>query len=261
MISDNRRTSPLLAVGNPRTFRMPLHPDPKDVALRLALTIIAGLVIGFDRGRHGRPAGIRTTLLVCLSASLSMILANLLVHTDGKTQTSFVQLDMMRLPLGILSGIGFIGAGAILKKGNLVVGVTTAATIWFTTVMGLCFGAGELGLGITALVLGYLTLWGLEILEERLPQDMRITLNVTVDDGGPSEESLRTLITENDCKIVTWAIVYSQQGRRREIESEILRRVLPSETKTPAFVSRLSTTPQVEKVVWRPEGGTSGANS
>src|ERR1700759_2005439 len=102
-----------------------------DVAMRLICTTIGGLVIGFNREEEGRPAGLRTTLLVALAAALSMIQANLLLGTAGKAADSFVVLDLMRLPLGILSGMGFIGAGAILRRENLVLGVTTAATLWF----------------------------------------------------------------------------------------------------------------------------------
>jgi len=144
---------------------MPVTIGWNQIALRLLLTVAAGLVIGFNRGEHGRPAGMRTTLLVCLAASISMIQANLLMNSVGKSHDSFIVLDLMRLPLGILSGMGFIGAGAILRKDNLVLGVTTAATLWFTTMMGLCFGGGQLGLGIAALTLGLGTVWGLKYAE------------------------------------------------------------------------------------------------
>src|ERR1700728_428149 len=150
---------------------MPVTLDWQQVLLRLALTVGAGLIIGFNRGEHGRPAGMRTTLLVCLAASIAMIQANLLMNTVGKAGNSFVVLDLMRLPLGILSGMGFIGAGAIVRKGNLVLGVTTAATLWFTTVMGLCFGGGQIGLGVAALVVGFGTLWGLKYVEQTIKQD------------------------------------------------------------------------------------------
>ena len=120
---------------------MPINPDWQELALRLFLTIVAGTLIGINRGGHGRPAGLRTTLLVCLAASVAMIQTNLLLGTAGKASDSFVTLDLMRLPLGILSGMGFIGGGVILKRQNLVLGVTTAATLWFVTVIGLCLGA------------------------------------------------------------------------------------------------------------------------
>ncbi|MEA2782091.1 MAG: putative Mg2+ transporter-C (MgtC) family protein [Rhodospirillaceae bacterium] len=133
---------------------MPLVVDWSDIALRLAFTVLAGALIGLERDERGRPAGLRTMLLVCLAASLAMIQANLLLSTTGKAPDSFVNFDVMRLPLGILTGMGFIGGGVILRRrGNLVTGVTTAATLWFVTILGLCFGAGEIGIGLAGLVL------------------------------------------------------------------------------------------------------------
>ena len=126
---------------------MPTHLDWPEIALRLALTVVAGTLVGLDRGRHGRPVGLRTTLLVCLAAAVSMIQTNLMLPTAGRKADSFVMLDLMCLPLGILTGMGFIGAGAILKRGELVLGITTAATLWFVTVLGLCFGGGQWVLG------------------------------------------------------------------------------------------------------------------
>ena len=86
-----------------------------NIALRLALTMLAGSIIGFDRGARGRAAGFRTTILVALAASVAMILANLLLSVSGKTPESFSTMDVMRLPLGILTGVGFIGGGTIVR--------------------------------------------------------------------------------------------------------------------------------------------------
>ena len=91
---------------------MPLNPTWEDIALRLALTLVAGALIGFNREAHGRAAGLRTTILVCLAASVAMILANMMLTMSGKTDSSFVRTDVMRLPLGVLTGVGFIGGGA-----------------------------------------------------------------------------------------------------------------------------------------------------
>ena len=99
---------------------MPLTLDWSQFAARLFFTILAGALIGWDRGEQGHPAGLRTTLLVCLAASVAMIESNALLDTRGKPEDSFVVLDLMRLPLGILSGIGFIGAGAIIRRGDMV---------------------------------------------------------------------------------------------------------------------------------------------
>ncbi|MGH9591295.1 MAG: MgtC/SapB family protein, partial [Terracidiphilus sp.] len=138
------------------------------IAVRLILTLLAGALLGMDRSRNGHPAGLRTVLLVTLAASVAMIQMDLLLPTSGKTASSFSVMDVMRLPLGILTGVGFIGAGAILRKGNMVLGVTTAATLWFATVVGLCLGAGQLALGCVAAVAGYFVLTSLGWLERRI---------------------------------------------------------------------------------------------
>jgi putative Mg2+ transporter-C (MgtC) family protein len=157
--------------------------DFRLIALRLVLTTLASGLLGLNRDEHGRPAGLRTNILVGLAACLAMIQTNLINHSTGKTTDSFVVMDTMRLPLGILSGIGFIGAGAILKRGEMVVGVTTAATPWFVTVLGLCFGGGQLGLGIGGFGIGFLALAGMKHLELRLPELHRASLLVDLSEG------------------------------------------------------------------------------
>src|ERR1700751_4826488 len=109
-----------------------------EIALRLALAIAAGLLLGYNREERGKVAGMRTTVLVCLAASAAMIQVNILLPTAGRPHDSFVMNDLMRLPLGILTGVGFIGGGAILRRDNIVVAVTPAATLWLATVIGLC---------------------------------------------------------------------------------------------------------------------------
>src|SRR4051794_35136904 len=107
------------------------NPTWSEIAVRLALAMVAGMVIGYNREARSQAAGLRTTTLVCVSACLSMVLANLLLNTPGPEPKGFVRFDVLRLPLGVLTGIGFIGAGAIIRRGDAVMGVATAATIWF----------------------------------------------------------------------------------------------------------------------------------
>ena len=98
---------------------MPTDIEWPAIALRLALTAIASAAIGVNRGELDRPVGLRTTMLVAITAAISMIQVNLLLPTAGKPSDSFVMLDLMRLPLGVLSGTGFIGAGAIVRRNDL----------------------------------------------------------------------------------------------------------------------------------------------
>src|SRR2546423_4871559 len=79
---------------------MPAYPEWSDIATRLLCALLAGALIGFKRGDHGRPAGLRTTMLVSLAACLAMIQANLLLTSAGRSDTSLVTMDPLRLPLG-----------------------------------------------------------------------------------------------------------------------------------------------------------------
>jgi putative Mg2+ transporter-C (MgtC) family protein len=157
---------------------MPLQPTWSDIAIRLALTMVAGGVVGFDRGARGHAAGFRTTILVGLAASVAMIQANILLSAGGKTPESFAVMDVMRLPLGILTGVGFIGAGTIFRKGDLITGVTTAATLWLMTVIGLCLGGGQLALGLAATALAVMTLWALKWVDHVIRREHRARLIV-----------------------------------------------------------------------------------
>jgi putative Mg2+ transporter-C (MgtC) family protein len=105
---------------------------------------------------------------------------------DGKDAGSFAVMDLMRLPLGILTGVGFLGGGAILKKGGSITGMTTAATLWIATVIGLCFGGGQLGLGAISTAMGMLTLWAMEWIDIRIPREHRAILVVTTPVDAPS---------------------------------------------------------------------------
>src|SRR5579875_3872618 len=103
---------------------MTSDPGWGQIVLRLALATAAGWLFGLDRGERGQAAGLRTTLLVCLAAAAAMLQADLLFRQLGATTSpATVRMDLMRLPLGILSGMGFIGAGAILRRGDMVRGV------------------------------------------------------------------------------------------------------------------------------------------
>jgi putative Mg2+ transporter-C (MgtC) family protein len=231
---------------------MPLNIGWGEIALRLALTVAAGIVIGVNRSEHGHAAGLRTTLLVCLAASLSMLQVNLLLPMTGKTSSSFAVMDLMRLPLGILSGMGFIGAGAIVRKDNLVHGLTTAATLWFVTGLGLCFGGGQLALGLVGLALGVLTLEVLKRVENRSRQDRHAILSVMVSANGPTEEELTSQLEAEGYAISPWGVVTFDQSRQRELRTEVRWRALPHESRSPAFLKEVVDHPGVLRLEWKP---------
>lgn len=231
---------------------MPVTLHASDVALRLIFTIVAGVLVGLNRGASGRAAGMRTTLLVCLAAAVAMIQANALMGTVGKAKDSFIVLDLMRLPLGILSGMGFIGAGAILRRGDLVLGVTTAATLWFVTVLGLCFGGGQLALGSVALVIGLIVLWGLKEVERCIVQEHPGMLLLTSDANGPTETAVRAYIEREGFSVVSWAVSYGRRGAHRTFRCGVRWRARRNDTRVPTFVSELARQPGVLRLNWKP---------
>lgn len=156
-----------------------------DIGVRLLLAFLGAALIGLNREVRGHAAGLRTTTLVGLAAAIAMIQANVLLATSGKDAASFVTMDVMRLPLGILTGVGFIGGGAILRRGDSVAGVTTAATLWIVTVMGLCFGGGQLLLGLAAALLGGIALYAMRWAETRLPRRHQAVLVLRSPEGAP----------------------------------------------------------------------------
>jgi putative Mg2+ transporter-C (MgtC) family protein len=229
---------------------MPFTLTWGDIAVRLACTFIAGVLVGLDRDERGKAAGIRTNVLVCLAASLSMILANGMLGTSGKNASSFSVLDLMRLPLGILSGMGFIGAGAILRKGEMVLGVTTAATLWMVTMLGLCFGAGKILLGTAGLVLTLFTLWVLRIIENHLSQDHRGSLCVVTGNEELSRE-LRALVKQSGLKVHAWTVDVSHAKERVVVQCELRWRAPREEHGEPAVIDALRQRPDVERLRWQ----------
>ena len=229
---------------------MDLTVGATDILIRLAAAFAAAFVIGLNREEHGRPAGLRTTLLVGLAAAGSMVLANVLLDTSGKQGDSFGAMDVMRLPLGVLTGMGFIGAGAILHRENLVVGVTTAATLWFATIMGFCFGAGEFFLGWILLILAGLILWVLKWMERVWKERHEATLRVRFTVEAPAEEKVRELIQREDYRIFRQSVLMG--NNHREIRWEITWQGRHAPISTPDFVRELSQLAGVERVVWLP---------
>jgi putative Mg2+ transporter-C (MgtC) family protein len=232
---------------------MPLTLQWDDIALRLVLTLIAGTLVGIDRSERGQAAGLRTTILVCLAAAVAMIQTNLLLPMGGRTPDSFVSLDLMRLPLGILTGVGFIGGGAILRRGNMVQGVTTAATLWIVTVIGLCLGGGQIALGMTTLAVALITLWALKRLEPLLPRERHATLSVSFHAETPSDAEIPALLSRSGFDIVSWDMIVSRKDDAplRKVRCEVMWRGRGDHVLTPPVVDQISRIPGVTRLRWQ----------
>ena len=130
-----------------------------EFALRLIVAAILGAAIGIERERSDHPAGMRTHLLVSLGSATFTVLSIEAFKAPGA--------DPARVAAQIVTGIGFLGAGAILKRGVSVKGLTTAASLWAVAAVGMAAGAAAYGIAIAATIIVIVSLWPLRIIERR----------------------------------------------------------------------------------------------
>ncbi len=128
--------------------------DDYTMVMRLVLSVVLGGIIGFERQHRGKTAGLRTHILVCLGSCLVAVLSlNLYYNVQGMTNA-----DPARLAAQVVSGIGFLGAGAIMKEGPTIKGLTTAASLWVVASVGIAAGVGALVGAVATTVLVVLAL-------------------------------------------------------------------------------------------------------
>lgn len=152
-----------------------------ELLLRLVLACVFGGIIGYERQSRRKSAGLRTNVLVCLGACLIMILSQeIYQHVEGKTNA-----DPARLAAQVVSGIGFLGAGAIMKEGLTVTGLTTAACLWVVAGVGLAVGGGFYSGAFITTALVFVTLGALSRLDNWVDHEKRIGLTIhTLDKAG-----------------------------------------------------------------------------
>jgi putative Mg2+ transporter-C (MgtC) family protein len=169
--------------------------DYIEMVFRTVAALVAGGLIGLERSHRGRPAGFRTHALVCLASSLLMLVTVYESHWFPRDSAARVILDPTRMAQGIMTGIGFVGAGAIIKEGFTVRGLTTAASIWITAAIGILAGIGfyfAAGIG-TVLSLG--TLSAFRWIEAKLPTETYAVFMVRFSrDAAMSEAAVRELV-------------------------------------------------------------------
>ena len=140
-----------------------------DLSVRLIVAAGLGLAVGFEREIHGHPAGLRTHMLVASGSALFTVLSAYgFSDVAGVPGSGSAPIDPTRIAAQIVSGIGFLGAGAILKDGIVIRGLTTAASLWATSAVGMAAGAGEYVIAAVATGTILVSLWPINALAERL---------------------------------------------------------------------------------------------
>jgi putative Mg2+ transporter-C (MgtC) family protein len=202
---------------------------------KLLLGAILGGLIGLDREAGGKPAGLRTNMLICIGATL---LADLSVRFVVFSRPGPMGGDPARLVAQVVSGIGFLGAGTILQSRGNVTGLTTAATLWVVAAIGIAVGSGHYisAVGATALVL--ITLIPLGMLEKHFQRRRGIrSIQLVVERGEGVEERIEEILESKGLRIESWAVeretdervglsvqVRGDEARFREARAELADR-------------------------------------
>lgn len=171
-----------------------------EIILRLLLGTLLGGIIGFERQTHGRPAGFRTQLLVCVACVLLMIISENYNAVHQSVTETYLRLDPTRIAAGAMTGIGFLGAGVIVKTGMSVQGLTTAACIWIVAAIGLAVGTGQYLAAVTGSVITFISLWMLRIVETRIPRLTYRYVTLVTDETG-DDQAVRSLFTASGFEV------------------------------------------------------------
>jgi len=178
-------------------------PD-MEIVIRLGIAALLGMLVGFERERQNQPAGLRTHTILAIGSCLAMTISiNMAFQFMPLINTS----DPARLAAQVVSGIGFLGAGAILRYGTNVKGLTTATSLWTIAMVGLAVGAGHYfaGLATTAMLLVILVL--LNVIEKKMIKVYEtITLSVTAENNPTLVEDLLALFKQMKKKVLSVSV-------------------------------------------------------
>jgi putative Mg2+ transporter-C (MgtC) family protein len=230
---------------------MDAAPAFSEIIWRIIAATLAGALIGMERETHGRPAGLRTTILTCVASALAMILSEaLFYHSAQGLSGGNWRPDPARLGAGILTGIGFLGAGTILRHEKIILGVTTAASLWFVTVLGLAFGSGLFLPGAIGLGIALIALVLLPKVEKFIPSDWYATLTITLELEALTEQELKRRLKALGLKVKRMDLNYDLTARQKIISCELKlkrRSLLEMSTKTMADLRQC---PGVLQIKW-----------
>ena len=212
----------------------------------LVSAIVGGAVLGYERERHGRAAGFRTTTLVCFASCLLVMISKYAFEKDS--------FDSARVAAAIVSGMGFLGAGVIIRHSDRAVqGVTTAATLWVAMAIGMAFGAGGayLWIGYLATLVAYLVLTSFNLLERSIVTNKYADLAIVFDHAETEIGAIERIIEDVPAKVVGIQYGTRDEGTLRDVVFVVRFRSRRIERISVPLTERLASLPGVQSVKWR----------
>lgn len=213
-----------------------------ELCARLLLASVLGALIGLERELHDHPAGMRTHLLVCAGAAVFTVVS-IYGFVGVVGDPGIGPIDPTRVAAQVVSGIGFLGAGAIIKYGTSIRGLTTAGSLWATAAVGMAAGTGQSGVAVAGTAIVLFSLWPLNWIVDRIrvrvPENVRIRLRL--DGLAP----LGPLMSEFTKLHVTVVEIRSERVAKDRYELELDLRPMPG-TASSGIISHISAIPNVE---------------
>lgn len=172
-------------------------------AIKLVAAALIGGLIGFERETHGQAAGLRTNVLICTGACLLMMISLHMevMYRDLEVSLSVVRLDPARIASYAIASMGFLGAGAIITGKGTVKGLTTAASIWLTTAIGIAIGAAYYIPAVVSAIISLIVLYGFRQIKKYLPKDEHTLLTLTFASLENRLDQIRTILAYHEITI------------------------------------------------------------
>ena len=187
---------------------------------KLFIAAILGGIIGWERHKRGRPAGLRTHLLVCIGVTLMMLVSeHIFLKYQGYGHNSVLRIDPARIAAQVVTGIGFLGAGTIMRSRTSIRGLTTAASLWVVAGIGLAVGSGFILPAIFTTVIAMAILTLNSLVEKKMKRNKYRTIKMLITGQGHLLDEITQILEKNSVKLKNYK--FKRNIQKNEIEYDL----------------------------------------
>jgi putative Mg2+ transporter-C (MgtC) family protein len=213
---------------------------------RIVVGACLGGVIGYERDRHGRPVGLRTHFIVAMAAATFMVVSAQFVYLQRYGKDDLVSVDGSRIAASVVSGIGFLAGGSIVRSGTSVQGITTAAGLWLVTAIGLCAGGGMYIEAVSVTAIGLVALTGLRRFEDKDDNRVRRRILVMLGEGAPPVTAILDALVELGAMAAE--VEYDRRLDDKKRVTVTLDVRLPAKLGLTRLIDRLESQPGIRRI-------------